>query len=70
MLFRLCNNSLRNLVLDRCDTRKTRRRQLVEIEGRKTGRKLTRRILIECKLVEYLQIIHKGYTVLMMEVMD
>ena len=32
--------------------RKTRRKQLVESKGRKTGRKLTRRIIIECKLVE------------------
>ena len=34
--------------------RKTRRKQLVEIKGRKTGRKLTRRIIIEFKLVEEL----------------
>ena len=30
----------------------TRRMQLVENEWRKTGRKLSRRIIIECKLVE------------------
>ena len=32
--------------------RKTRRMQLVEIKGRKTGQKLTRRIIIECQLVK------------------
>ena len=32
--------------------RKTRRKQLVESIGRKTGRKLTRRTEIECKPVE------------------
>ena len=31
---------------------KTRRIQLVEIKGRKTGRKLTGRMIIECKIVE------------------
>ena len=30
----------------------TRRKQLVEIKGRKADRKLTRRIIIECILVE------------------
>ena len=30
----------------------TRRKQLVESRGRKSGRKLTRRTEIECKLVE------------------
>ena len=30
----------------------TRRKQLVEIKEQKTGQKLTRRIIIECKLVE------------------
>ena len=34
----------------------TRQKQLVEIKEQKTGRKLTRRIIIECKLVEQLQI--------------
>ena len=43
--------------------RKTGRKQVVEKKGRKTGRKLTRRIIIECKLVE-LQITNKDYPVL------
>ena len=30
----------------------TRRKELVEIQGWKTGRKLALRIIIECKLVE------------------
>ena len=44
--------------------RKTRRKQLVEIKGRKTGRKLTRRTIIECKFDEKLQITHQDYPVL------
>ena len=47
--------------------RKTRRKQLVEIKGRKTGRKLTRRIIIEFKLVEELQITHRDCPVLIMD---
>ena len=39
--------------------RETSRMQLVKLRGRKTGQKLTRRI-IECKLVEYLQKTHRG----------
>ena len=46
--------------------RKTRQKQLVEIKGRKTGRKLSRRIIIKCKLVEYLQITHWDDPVLIM----
>ena len=46
--------------------RKTRRKQLIEIEGRKTGRKLTRRMIIKCKLVEYLQITNWDDSVLIM----
>ena len=44
----------------------TRRKQLIEIKGRKTGRKLTRRMIIKCKLVEYLQITHWDDSVLIM----
>ena len=33
----------------------THRKQLVENKGRKTGRKLTRRMIIKCKLVEFLR---------------
>ena len=42
----------------------TRRKQLVENKGRKTGRKLTRRMIIKCKLVEYLQVTHWDDSVL------
>ena len=44
----------------------TRRKQLVEIKGRKTGRKLTRRMIIKSKLVEYLQVTHWDDSVLIM----
>ena len=44
----------------------TRRKQLVEIKRRKTGRKLTGRLIIKCKLVEYLQITHWDDSVLIM----
>ena len=44
----------------------TRRMQLVEIKGRKSGRKLTRRMIIKCKLFEYLQITHWDDSVLIM----
>ena len=40
--------------------------QLVENKGRKTGRKLTRRMIIKCKLVEYLQVTHWDDSVLIM----
>ena len=44
----------------------TRRKQLVENKGRKTGRKLTRRMIIKCKLVEYLHVTHWDDSVLIM----
>ena len=45
--------------------------KLVEIKERKTGEKLTRRIMIiECKLVEKLQITNRDYPVLIVLNMD
>ena len=52
--------------------RKTRRKQLAECNSskttrrRKTGRKLTRRMIIKCKLVEFLQVTHCDDSVLIM----
>ena len=52
--------SIRKLsVYEMLGMRKTRRMQLVEIEGQKTCRKLTSQLLIRTKLVEKLQITNR-----------
>ena len=61
MPFTVCGKLVENN-----STKATRQKQLVENKGRKTGQKLTRRMIIKCKLIEYLQIAYWDDSVLIM----